>query len=410
LRKLDYISLITGCDPEFFIERVNDNKVIESNMILSKHDLGCRINSDGIQIEFNPSSSSCRSSVANSMKSHFMKLKEVLELEGCRASFKPLYDFSVDEFSKFSDESKVLGCAPSFNAYHKDLRIKVNGKDYRTRTAGGHIHIGTLGDNLDYIHSNPELFAKICDIIVGLPCVLLDRDESQIERRKNYGRAGEYRLPSHGFEYRVPSNFWLRAYPLTHLMWGLTRMAITIGISICKHERRFNNSKNKDEYRKLFRLCPRKDVEKAINTNDFDLAKKLWDRAKGFISAIISPKDFQGVEPYGHFPLVKHIIPAFDFFVEKGLDYWFKRDVISDWLKMPEGHCTGWDAFVEDVVIPVMKSGKELDKWDYKGKSSTGWGNGFSVKYKKEKKPEPTPDPNTIIVKIRKKRKVKKSE
>ena len=78
------------------------------------------------------------------------------------------------------------------------------------------------------LHEDPLLAVKILDIVVGNTCVIMDRAPSQVERRKVYGRAGEYRLPAHGIEYRTLSNFWLRSYQLTHLVFSLARFAINI--------------------------------------------------------------------------------------------------------------------------------------------------------------------------------------
>ena len=46
----------------------------------------------------------------------------------------------------------------------------------------------------------------MCDILLGLPSVLLDPDE---RRKQLYGKAGAMRFKKYGAEYRTLSNFWL---------------------------------------------------------------------------------------------------------------------------------------------------------------------------------------------------------
>jgi hypothetical protein len=98
--------------------------------------------------------------------------------------------------------SQEFGCSPDYNAYTEDENPR---PDSRTnlRTAGGHIHIG-----YDNVAIDTSLFlVKMCDLFLGLPSVLIDKD---VDRRQLYGKAGAFRYKSYGLEYRSLSNFWLR--------------------------------------------------------------------------------------------------------------------------------------------------------------------------------------------------------
>jgi len=105
--------------------------------------------------------------------------------------------------------------------------------------------------------------------VVGNTLVLLDRDESNITRRKNYGRAGEYRPKPYGLEYRVPSNFWLKHYVLWSLASGLMRNTIM--------HYRLKQTKN------LLKRFDMKDIRNAINNNDYDLALQNFMKYAEFL-------------------------------------------------------------------------------------------------------------------------------
>jgi hypothetical protein len=135
----------------------------------------------------------------------------------------------------------------------------------RFRAAGGHVHLG-LPPN-----AKKELakVVALMDIYAGNTCVLIDRDPDNARRRKNYGRAGEHRVKTYGVEYRVLSNFWLRSYTLWSMVSVLCRNAVDIHAIGYADEliSRFDMNK----------------VRKAINENDFELAKENFMILRKFI-------------------------------------------------------------------------------------------------------------------------------
>jgi hypothetical protein len=166
----------------------------------------------------------------------------------------------------------------------------------------------------------------------------------QVERRKVYGRAGEYRLPAYGIEYRTPSNFWLRSYQLFSLVTGLARFAGNIALSIYIDEGvNLGKKDHLSEYRQILDQCSKSDVEKAINKNDFDLAKKNFDSIKDMIVEITPDEHY-------NLPLWKSNIKEFEYFVSKGIDYWFKEDPVTQWCSLSDGHGRGWESFSVDRV------------------------------------------------------------
>jgi len=119
----------------------------------------------------------------------------------------------LDDVWLQTDASKVFGCSPDMDAYAGvEKRPEPAGN---LRTAGGHIHVGYQSD-----FDMASDLAKWMDIFLGVPSVLMDKDQ---RRRELYGQAGSYRMKPYGIEYRVLSNFWLSikewAWENTHVAY-----------------------------------------------------------------------------------------------------------------------------------------------------------------------------------------------
>jgi len=360
---------LMGCDPEFFFK--SGDKIIEASKILPKDGLavGSRMLTqsssnpaspkfiiDGVQAELNPRPYACRANLGNELKECFRLLNtDVLQKQKVGISFEGMIELPKEDMDKLTEESKKFGCAPSKNMYTKKTSvITVDPSKYRFRSAGGHIHIsgdGSRGNMTELFHKKPGLTVRLLDLVVGNTCVLVDRDPYQVERRKVYGRAGEYRLPEYGIEYRTLSNFWLQSYQLMSLTFGLVRQAVSIAMDIYRYEKDGRHTVPKSEHRELMRLVSKKEVEEAINSNDFDLAKRNFDRIKDYLVDIVGDDN-------SHYPINKYTIKPFEFFVSKGMSHWFKKDPLDHWVNNPEGHGHGWEAFCENVITPEMSQEK----------------------------------------------------
>jgi len=342
-----------GCDPElFFTDKKGNIKGAEK--VLPKNGIsfgGGKIIIDGVQAELNPSASNCRQILANNIAYSFMVLNDTLNKVGkTNTNFSGVVKIEKRELDSLSDNSKTFGCMPSKNIYltKKEAEIKVNPEVYLFRSAGGHIHIGH--------NENPETkkalkdektIVPLLDLIVGNTCVLIDRDPNMAERRKNYGRAGEYRTPTHGLEYRTLSNFWLRSYPLMSFVMSLARFAVRV--AICSNE--------STPYAKLLlNKVKRDDVVKAINTNDLELAKKNFRVLEKFI------RKYVGKEEYSMSPLNPKTLSLFHHFVKKGIKYWFKKDAMHNWLHKHRFGGPGWENFLASVVKGDKKAAKTAKK------------------------------------------------
>lgn len=357
LSRVTYMEL--GADPEFFILSKKNENIIESNKVLPENGISLgsgdsKVTIDGVQAELNPYPSLCRQGAAKQYVELFRKLAGVLSKKNAFLHATSMVHLTKEELDELSEESKRFGCESSLNSYTgTESEIKVDPSKYGYRSAGGHIHIGMrLKIRFhDYVKKHPKFLVSLLDLILGNTCVMIDRDDNQIERRKVYGRAGEYRLPVHGLEYRTLSNFWIRNYQLMSMVYGFTRFATNIAYNIYMDESP-GNMKGYSEYREILSLVNEDDIQKAINTNNFDMAKNNWDVIKDTLMDMIP-------HPYARFyPVTRNELNAFEYFIDKGLCYWFGSDnnIIGNWTTgLPTLYYVGWESFLTDVVAVDMQ-------------------------------------------------------
>ena len=256
---------VFGSDPEFFFKK--DGKVLPSSEVINEETRGVII--DGFQGELNPAGNTCRQSSGSNIAYALYQAGRLANKAGAKISFDMGQFITDDVWYMVPRELKRFGCSPTMNVYEDKFR-RVSGLRERFRSAGGHIHIGGVGTTSpDYLKENIDKIVQVMDIVVGNTCVLIDRDPLNARRRKIYGRAGEHRMKSYGLEYRVPSNFWLKDYVLWSLVSGLARCSVSIHKS--GHA---DNLISKFDMRK---------VRKAINDNDFDLAKDNLNILRDYI-------------------------------------------------------------------------------------------------------------------------------
>ena len=112
-----------------------------------------------------------------------------------------------------SRQARRAGCDPDYNAWTGTRNPAPNFIGSTMRTCGGHLH-AAFPEAEEDIEVSWD-FAKVMDLIAGVPSILMDRDS---RRRQFYGAAGAFR-PKHytygdpycGVEYRTLSSFWLKS-------------------------------------------------------------------------------------------------------------------------------------------------------------------------------------------------------
>lgn len=370
--------VLFGTDPELFFATtggvvVGAEKILpksgklnvsasSANGRFGEHNGGQEIVLDGVQVELHLNPSWCRAHLGNELRCHFQRLRTHLEkMKGTSVSFEAVVRVDQAELASLSEKSRTLGCAPSLNLYDPQASIKVDPATYSTRSAGGHLHFGLLNSPGGYHYGpflifNPEggvdqreRVVPILDILLGNTAVLLDRNPLAAERRKVYGRAGEYRLPKHGLEYRTLSNFWLRSYQLLGLVLGLGRMAVSVVSTSIGSKNQHKAQSLGDPEGKLLKMVDLDKVRRAINTNSLELAKENWQKVREFIQT-----EVHGL--HEEMGVGAETLPEFEYFLklteERGLDYWFPVDPMEHWCNLPEGHRTGFEAWLKGRVRP----------------------------------------------------------
>lgn len=261
-------SLSFGSDPELFF--VKDGEVIPSTAVMDSDT--SRVTRDGFQVELHPSSNHCRQVAGTNIAQCMHDVFDIARTKGVELSFAVAHRISDAVWKRTNKETKRFGCNPTENVHEKKQK-RSTGMREKFRAGGGHIHVGNL---TSAEKADLPTIVKLFDIVVGNTLVLVDRDENNKERRKNYGRAGEYRPKPYGVEYRVPSNFWLRHYVLWSFVSGLIGNAML----------HYRNGFAKDIISK-FNM---KDIRDAINNNDYDLAMKNFLIYKEIIEKLQIPE------------------------------------------------------------------------------------------------------------------------
>lgn len=344
---LQYSSVTLGCDPELFFEK--DGKIVGSEKIVRKGFYSSyhmttvyppEIVEDGVQLELHPKQSTCRSLLGDEIARAMSTSRLMAKKEGADLQFKMLVKVKKAEMDTLGARAKSLGCDPSFyiDKPVPAARFKAAAKKL-TRCGGGHIHFGMYYDNqkgwVDK-YPQPELLVKLLDLLLGNTCVLLDRDPDAIKRRQVYGRAGEYRLPTHGVEYRTLSNFWFRAYPVYSFVFGLARQTQNLWAHEMKGYEKWASE--------MVALVPRDKVARAINTNSFDLAMENFKAIEPMIKEVFKKEDTTDHD----WTLKENNIGQFLKLVDKGLDTFFPKtteSIMRSWLN--ERYDSGWNLWKE---------------------------------------------------------------
>jgi hypothetical protein len=378
-----------GCDPELFIRDTATGRIVASEEALARvpspsiYSKGVLVVPDGVQAEIHPGHGSCMSGVSQQLAHAIMHWGSELLKKGLRLDFTQTIELSEEEFEKLPAKSRVLGCMPSFNIYEPDSQLGVDGSTYRKRSCGGHVHMGFLNPTTPENHpwkTRRADFVPLLDVLCGNTFVLIDRDPLAAERRKVYGRAGEYRLPDHGLEYRTPSNFWLKSFPLANFVLQMCRSAWQVGAaSLPGIKRDYSVSPSRamlgdppvhNFAGELMSLVDLEKVRKAINENSFDLAWENFQAIKPFIAKYWVETRENSPFPYGSWPLSRTKFEDFEFFVteirDKGIERWFGDDPHRYWVENyvqrtvtgtsgfnDPSHGTGWNSFLLETVRPA---------------------------------------------------------
>lgn len=350
LPRVSAYSVTLGCDPEVFIAKktLMGNRITGAEHIIPAQglkDYSGKVIIDGVAAELNPMESACRANLANYTATCMRMLMNRLPKD-MTLDFRPCVKVSKTEMASLSPANRRFGCSPSFNIYNEeDMLATIDSANYPYRGAGGHIHIGVAGlpTLSTCVKESPDRLVRMLDIIVGNTCVLFDTDKTNALRRRTYGRAGEYRLPKHGLEYRVLSNFWLQSRELMSFAFGLTRIVCSM----------LNSPSANEFYDAFVGAVDINEIRHAINTNNVALARKNYEKIKPLLKQAL-PDSLLGWSPIttSYFDKLDTI---FDIVAEKGLREVFPLSPMDDWRRIVDSHDHGFGAFIERFVVRQAK-------------------------------------------------------
>ena len=257
-----------GSDPEIFVED-EQGKVVPAFMFLDdKEKVGVEDPYwDGFQAEFSTTPSHCIAYLADSTQKAMRRLHEKVTVAGkgmWKLTDRSVVDVDENLLQEIDPKFSQFGCTPSLNAYG-DQGPMMDGRFVPFRMAGGHIHIGARLNGVDVDH-----VVKQMDKIVGVMSIALFRGMEDPRRRFLYGRAGEYRLPPHGLEYRVLSNAWLCHPVIMNFITEVARISAAVGLW------GFSPTDITDD-----------EAREAINDSNSDMAVALMERNKEFFDLVL---------------------------------------------------------------------------------------------------------------------------
>jgi hypothetical protein len=291
----------SGCDPEIFVCDTADNLIPAFTFLPSKKS-ATSVFWDGFQAEFRTEACLCQAYLMDEIRTGLKRIWRSAPHGAC-LSLDSVRE--IKDVSRYTPEQVALGCEPSLNAYGEDPLFVPNPEALPIRFAGGHLHFGineAFSKIRCHVQKNAPAIVRMMDRIVGLASVCLAREIDTPVRRRFYGRAGEYRLPKWGLEYRVLSNFWLSDPKIAQLVFEIGRFAFKLGAvgadSIWM-------GPGDDEVRAIINECDAKAALQALETNSplFETCittfasktlPKFWTAVRSGIGAVIpNPYDIE---------------------------------------------------------------------------------------------------------------------
>lgn len=279
-----------------------------------------------------PRSETCRANLNNNLSYCFKSIRTYCDKD------------SVLDFSLFAVCPENTHKYPArFNVYSKSKAEIVVPPGCTKIFADNGIRVNPASKQCSFACTSPEITVQILDIVVGNTCVLLDRDESNIERRQFIGKAGEYDLENGDLIYFTLSNFWIQNQHISSFVLGMIRFVMNlVGQSTPQN----------DFAGHLLKLVNQEDIIKAINTNDFELAKSNFDKISQFICDISANNVAQ-------YPLNSTTIDSFNYLIKVGYKH-FVPDSWTHWTTAHrEGHGQGAESFLFYIVKKEMLDKRE---------------------------------------------------
>ncbi len=256
-----------GSDPEFFLANQNQKPVPAIGLIGgSKHepkfindDGFSAVQEDNVMVEYNTKPAKTAEEFVHNHLVVQAYLDKLMQEKKLVPLIKPAAKFTKKDLDH--EQAQQIGCSPDWNAWTVQPNVALTAKDLgQIRVSGGHVHVSYSFNGENPSKDSQIKLVRMLDLAEGVPSVLLDGD---ILRKQFYGRAGSFRPKTYGVEYRTLSNFWINSPEL--MKWVFNQVVWT-----------FIQLKNNT----ALETFDEASVQKAINTNDKDIALKLIDKYK----------------------------------------------------------------------------------------------------------------------------------
>lgn len=265
-------NLITfGSDPELMIYSKSDKRVVSALRILDRDkkdplDLGqgVKMYADNALCEASMPPENSVESMVLGMRSALSKMQSALGRRGNYSLSAQASEF-FDDCEMEDEKLWEVGCNPNWDAYREAENTPIPFTD-TMRTGSFHIHLGNemIAGKLQQNPHKTQLI-KTLDVYLGCASVIFDRDPTAVQRRRYYGKAGEFRSTDYGVEYRVLGNWPLRSPITTKLCFDLAAYALNL----------LHTGHAKAACEAVGEAAP----QKAINENDKGLAKEVLLKA-----------------------------------------------------------------------------------------------------------------------------------
>lgn len=229
------MSWMLGTDPERLIYNASKGAFVSAHTFFGDKDhketigkYGAQVFRDGYAVEFNAPPQGCRETLAKVIGEAMAIVQGRLLSEGCALYSGSRARITLAELKDAPSDVLVFGCDPSINAYEQALmRVELDASKHEWRYAGGHMHISKpmcyirgkysrdANEGASWMNNQDDvcLFVKMLDLYIGVPLTCLFPGNDTYERRKYYGKAGEFRVQNYGtsgeaevmgIEYRTP--------------------------------------------------------------------------------------------------------------------------------------------------------------------------------------------------------------
>lgn len=321
LRKMDVhpasmisnISTLAGADPEVFVTHADGTLIPAWEYLPSKVEavkLGRSAYYDGFQAEFTTAPVHCHGFFTDYTRQGLAAVWAAARVKfpDAKLSIASALPTLKEELMKYDNEHVALGCSSSRNVYGEEPLAVPDTYELEWRFAGCHQHYGSMG-------LRPEVVVgavRMLDAVVGVANVSLAGPYLCRERRRWYGRAGEFRYHEytgtvdqdaftkaqkmHRLEYRVPDTVVMCHPAIYNLFVDVARLVCKMGAGGLG----FLWQAEEDE------------VRVAVNEGDVGLARKILVRNQTVLTRILQ-------RAYGCYGLVGSVYDVTDARVVVGL-------------------------------------------------------------------------------------------